>query len=337
MSQNFFNSLQIYRGVAAMMVVFHHIWNNVRHYYALDFAWIDAVAKSGRFGVDFFFVLSGFIICYSNFFCDQRDITVYLKNRFLRIFIPYWPIGICMLGLYFMFPAVSGNARDVSVLKTLFLIPVEGPPALSVAWTLVFEIFFYLVFSIWFFSKRGMAIFFFAWIILIFSRYSMSITPESAFLKLATSYYNLEFILGVAAAWIYRTGFSNRRIATGLILLISLALIMIPYMKPLTHILLGAFFSCIILVSLNTKFDHVSARNFLMIIGNASYSLYLVHNPVISFALRILRKYPIIDFKLVVILVFLLCLTVGILYSKVFEEYGLKRVRQLSLFQKSRA
>lgn len=43
--------------------------------------------------------------------------------------------------------------REISVPELVFLIP-HGEPALSVAWTLVFEMFFYTIFSIWFISRK---------------------------------------------------------------------------------------------------------------------------------------------------------------------------------------
>ncbi len=135
MQNRFFYSLQIYRGVAAVMIVFHHLWSNLNYYYKLDFTLIDSVAVYCKFGVDFFFVLSGFIICYSNyeFAGETSKIIPYWKNRVYRIYIPYLPIGIFMLVMYQLLPGLSGNERDINILKSIFLVPVEGKTALSVA------------------------------------------------------------------------------------------------------------------------------------------------------------------------------------------------------------
>ena len=60
-NQSFLPSLQVFRAIAALMVVFHHLWHEISFFYHLHSSVADQLAAAGKNGVDFFFVLSGFI------------------------------------------------------------------------------------------------------------------------------------------------------------------------------------------------------------------------------------------------------------------------------------
>jgi exopolysaccharide production protein ExoZ len=329
--RSFFNSIQIYRGIAAIMVLFHHTWNNVSYCYQLNYEWLDLIARGGKFGIDFFFVLSGFIICFSNYDMAGKRLEAvdYLKRRALRIYLPYWPIGIFMLIMYFCLPGMSGSDRSVNVIKSLTLFPISGQTALSVAWTLVFEVFFYVVFTLWFFSKRFFLFYLVVWIALIFF---VNISPGSFMdgIKFIGSAYNIEFIIGVLTAILVKK-IKFKRIIISVVLMTVIACFVLFDFDLLTlHILLGIAFAAILLVSMDTLLDKVNPSNFFMIIGNASYSIYLVHNPVISFLLRLFFITPfLLDFRLAVVVICLFSIGVGLIYSKVFERHLLGRVRML--------
>jgi exopolysaccharide production protein ExoZ len=106
-------------------------------------------------GVDFFFVLSGFITTFSSHRLveSRKGASEYFWARLVRIYVPYLPVRIAMYVLYVLFPGTSeGDRPSLSVLTTLT--PLPSKPALSVAWTLVHEMIFYMIFSLWFVSLR---------------------------------------------------------------------------------------------------------------------------------------------------------------------------------------
>ncbi|MEQ9021248.1 MAG: acyltransferase family protein, partial [Pseudomonadales bacterium] len=172
--------LEVARGIAACLIVLHHIELSFEHFFeqtAFTKYW-----SFGFIGIDLFFVLSGFII-YTVHSGDAPTFfhwKKYLLKRFVRVFIPYWPVGIVMFLSYVLFPALSEGERNIGIFPTFFLIPSEGRPALSVAWTLIHEIIFYAFFSVFFFmGKKGLAFLMCAWCVAIFGGHISSITSSN--------------------------------------------------------------------------------------------------------------------------------------------------------------
>ena len=105
----------------------------------------------GHSGVDLFFVLSGFLI-YGSLIARRVNYARYLKRRAERIY----PTFLCVLGIYLAlslaFPEKSklpGTAAAAAfyVLQNVLLLPGIFPitPIITVAWSLSYEFFFYLV------------------------------------------------------------------------------------------------------------------------------------------------------------------------------------------------
>ena len=131
-------AVQVLRAVAVTLVAWLHagfpFW--VRSEYHLpDF---------GIFGVDLFFVISGFIIA----LVAMRNPgppggTVawrFLVRRLIRIYPIYWMFALLALAVY-----LHRHMASPRELFSLLLLPVPGAPMiLGVAWTLMFEIWFYL-------------------------------------------------------------------------------------------------------------------------------------------------------------------------------------------------
>jgi exopolysaccharide production protein ExoZ len=137
-------NLQALRAFAALSVVFFH------------FSLVPASAMPwhyGSFGVDLFFVLSGFIIAYS----ATRDSRHFLAHRLIRVLPTYWIVttlgaAICLLGM----PALG--VLDWWGQSLAFLTRADGrPPIIFVGWTLVYELAFYLIYSLALISGRKAA------------------------------------------------------------------------------------------------------------------------------------------------------------------------------------
>ncbi|WP_215226798.1 acyltransferase family protein [Echinicola shivajiensis] len=343
----YFYFLQVFRGIAALMVVFHHQWNSFSHFLGLKDEIAEATAALGKYGVDFFFVLSGFIIAFSNekFRNNRSELGNYLWKRVIRIYIPYLPIGILMLLAYYYIPGFSAAGRDISIGASL-LLPF-GTPALSVAWTLIHEMIFYLFFSFWFISARKFYWGLLIWIGLIllntYSGLGYLFNVLGPISDKIFSHYNLEFFVGLFAAKIYLN--QSEKISLkwlfilaifSVILFIYLFLNRLSLFFFLGNISFSVFCASLILLFAINKIDtkYINQR-ILLIIGNASYSIYLIHNPLISLMARVFPKTPLWYISALEFLIgFILCVLFGVFYSYVFEGRVMTRVRKLNLSYK---
>lgn len=143
-------SLQAGRGIAALSVVLFHS-ALAGHDFGGPFLAFD-IFQYGYLGVDFFFVLSGFIIYHSTV-GRGRTLREYATARFRRVYLPYWPIGIAVALMYVTLPSLRHGSFPWGWPATLFLAPTDVRPALSVAWTLQHEVTFYVIFGLLYFAR----------------------------------------------------------------------------------------------------------------------------------------------------------------------------------------
>lgn len=126
--------IQALRGLACILVVLCH--TSYTHF--------------GAFGVDFFLIISGFIIMYST----EKGAESFWKKRLIKIVPLYWFITLITAVLVYFLPWLF-NSYEVSVeyiLKSLLFIPYEHSgirqPLLGLGWTLNYEMLFYFIFWI---------------------------------------------------------------------------------------------------------------------------------------------------------------------------------------------
>jgi len=163
-----------------------------------------SIFQFGHAGVDLFFVISGFIICYVHFndIGKPERIGKYLARRFQRVFPLYWlalalTIALSILGTH-SFPTV------LRLITSALLFPFSGEPLLGIAWTLQFEVTFYFVFCICICNRRvGLSVAA-LWLAVVLA--SAVIGPLPYVPALLLSPYNLQFLFGVTGAvWLHRS------------------------------------------------------------------------------------------------------------------------------------
>lgn len=141
------NSIHYLRGAAAALVVLYHlrgILNNV--YSQKDLG--DLLFAFGAFGVDLFFIISGFIICYATNRNEPNRAINYIIRRVFRIY------PLLLAGITFYYILIFEGSDLLFYVRSL--IPLghnisEGSPffgynMLTPAWTLTYEILFYAIF-----------------------------------------------------------------------------------------------------------------------------------------------------------------------------------------------
>lgn len=297
------HSLQAYRGFAALLVVLYHSHQIMSGYF--ETSGLTEFFLFGHAGVEFFFVLSGFII-YS---VHHRDIGSpgalgpYLKKRFVRIYPVYWVVTFIFLPFWLLVPEFGQpfHKEFGALIKSLLLFPQTHDPHVEVGWTLVFEVFFYLLFATAILSKRvGLTI-----IVLWFTVVTTSILTGYRFdfpLSFVFSHYNLLFCLGIAAAMVQPSIAKGRLSASFALTLFVLANLSFlaaglyeNYVSNTRSPLLwfGISACVIVAVSPHPAIERFwRGRNLSVFLGDASYSIYLIHTMIISFCCKVLTILP---------------------------------------------
>lgn len=136
-------SIQILRFAAALWVALYHA-QSFSFFPHLP-AWLRAVAGGGFAGVDIFFVVSGVIMALAtkDLSGGVRPTAQFLATRFARIYTGWWPAMLLYLaGLH----AIGALPGEVNLLSSALLYPANFSHHINaVIWTLVYELYFYLL------------------------------------------------------------------------------------------------------------------------------------------------------------------------------------------------
>ena len=324
-----FGLLELGRGGAAALVVFHHANDVLAEPRFFGGEGFGGHLRNFNVGVDFFFVLSGFIIAWVHWrdIGDRRRLGRYVVRRFARIYPPYWCVLLPLIALYQMFPGTGAPSQHnvATALLSIPLLPNVNPPVLGVAWTLTHEVFFYALFGIVIaFGRRA---------IWIFPAWGVSILVAQCCGDLGFpanfifNSFNLEFLLGVAGAFWLR---AHRVVAPQLFLTVGIAafataLVVGVHLQD-TPIIGRAVFGLSALVALlgAAEFERSRALRLhpaLALFGAASYAIYLAHPEAISILARVVSRLapPRVPIEATVILVSLAAIAAGVIFHCVIE------------------
>ncbi|OBR64335.1 hypothetical protein A7K91_12530 [Paenibacillus oryzae] len=267
-----YESIQILRGLAALSVLLYH--------FAIYSERIGMSSKFSFFSNSFFsygallfFVISGFVMAMLIDNCQPN----FLLNRFLRIYPSYWlAIVLCIFIKVLVFEGVA----EKNLLQAMTLLPwgeIQYP--LGIEWTLVFEVFFYMLCAIFAnkFFKKYFIYFLILWgIAIIVSNVQTNLLTQVYLMPF--SKYNLFFISGCLSFYIHRRiNFAPR---TSLVLIIvcstiTLLVHLYVYDNNLKYPLLAILFSIAVLFS--TKIKLKKNNKLLIKLGDYSYGIYLSH------------------------------------------------------------
>jgi peptidoglycan/LPS O-acetylase OafA/YrhL len=150
------DSLQLLRAAAALLVLLYHLvtmgafgWITPDGAPTLPLGYFVAI---GFAGVDLFFVISGVVMvltCYDRF--GQPGASAeFLVRRALRVYPLYWLATAAVLAICWFAPGLAAREKfdAAGIAKSLALWPQTTFPVVAVGWTLVCEMYFYVVFAV---------------------------------------------------------------------------------------------------------------------------------------------------------------------------------------------
>lgn len=336
-ARNYFPGIQDLRGWAALSVLLYHVHILFRKEKYFGHEVLFGFFEFGHRGVDLFFVISGFLMAMLTQRRAGREVHAgaFLMARAKRVYLPYLPVMLALTSACVLWSNVCPAAYSVdiaSVLANVLILPRENLDTFVpvVAWTLAHEVFFYLMtFCALLLGRRGpvlLAVWLGASLALALSGLQLSFP-----LSFLLSPYNLAFGLGWLVFLLHRRWQdaipSRTLVAVGALAFLGFGLVEVSARSPFTTgpamaLTLGFFLASFLLV-----LGYVGRRQArLASVGNASYSIYLVHYPVLVVlcmaARRVLQDRVPLD--LLFVLVGAAALACGGLYYLVVERPGLR-------------
>jgi exopolysaccharide production protein ExoZ len=297
------HSVQMLRAAAALTVLLYHLvntgafgWMHSGVQLRQPAGWISAI---GFAGVDLFFVISGVVMvltCYDRF-GRRGEWAPFLWRRVARIYPLYWLATAAVLTICWIRPELASRDKFewTAMVKSLLLWPQPEFPIVAVGWTLTYEMFFYVVFTVLLLMPRdwllpALAVWGAA-TVAFFSQYydpAHRLTPEGhLMLPLYASPLALEFIAGCIIGWLVQrevTTLAQAAAISGLAVLMTLGgYVGMAYPLDAHYGLMraGVFgggsallaYGCIGL----EKRGELIVPRWMVFWGDASYSTYLTH------------------------------------------------------------
>jgi peptidoglycan/LPS O-acetylase OafA/YrhL len=293
-------NLQVLRAIAALFVIHGHASGPS----GLGLAW-----TGGANGVDLFFVISGFIIAY----VTSLDASQFMTRRLIRIVPIYWTSTLVLYLLVLAMPRMfhTTSSDPVLLVRSLAFLPTASSvhsrdgiphPTLSGGWTLNYEMYFYAVFALAMAWSRPRATAL-AVVLLLAVLAAIQLTPlhQSPVADFYGEPIILEFAYGIAAFHLVRWIEARRRVAPAprgepavLAIGVVLGLIALAFEYELFGIAprwlvcgIPAFIVVVCAVLLERVHRIAITNRWVILAGDASYVMYLIHAYVVFGVLRL--------------------------------------------------
>lgn len=278
------HGLQALRALAALAVVVFH----AGRYVAASLP--EAAWRWGEFGVDVFFVVSGFVMMVAT--PPDASWRDFVARRAIRILPMYWLATFAMAVLVLFAPQLFNSATltPAHFVQSAFLWPHYNPglpdevvPLLVPGWTLSYELYFYLVFALFLRlapGARTLAV----GATLFFAAAVAGTLEASATRAFLARDLVIEFVLGMIAAWAWQRG---RRCPASLAWPLALAgaAAIVAFATPEWRVTVAGAAAFVMTWALaSAPAPRRAFARALQALGDASYSLYLLHPFVVGAA-----------------------------------------------------
>jgi peptidoglycan/LPS O-acetylase OafA/YrhL len=290
------NSLQALRGIAALMVLLFHLTEALYQTASINF--LGGFFRFANSGVEIFFVLSGFIISYTaHHLISTKRVKEYVFKRFIRVYPIYW-IAIT----FFIVPAIvfelnSGYVFSFYNLLSTYMLFPEHPMIYGVSWSLSHEVYYYALFALLIISRKFIFVYFLIVAVVIFRVLGFVSFEHSALLRLMFSQNVILFFMGMTTFYIFHKNlFSPSRIVCIAVIAICVSAFLLFGQNFHEHIFASMFYgvttSFLIFFSTNLEIGHdVEVPYPFILLGDASYVLYLVHLPALKLFIKTISKF----------------------------------------------
>ena len=285
------HSLQYLRALAALAVVYSHSVIQVDSFEAV-------LPHRGSFGVDVFFVISGFIMVY---IARSGDTPArFLYNRVRRVVPLYWFFTLLMAAVLLLAPGIFKTTvfSWTTLLQSLLFIPhysLSHPdslwPLVAPGWSLNYEMYFYTCFALSLFVAARFRLVSITVLILLVYLISIAAgngSPTDTRDPALPAFYGnaivFEFVFGMAIAAAWQRGWRMPTAVAWSSLAVGTAVLVLPAEVHAPRLIqFGIPSAMIVFATISLRMPEV---RWCVVLGDASYALYLSH----LFTLGVLRK-----------------------------------------------
>lgn len=278
-------SLQVLRGLAAWLVVYHH-YMQIFHSFNSTSSIGEFFSSRGGFGVDLFFVLSGFMM-YLAASRPSTDGWSFFIKRLFRVFPTYWFFTFIIIIAVALIPSafIYNQYTAYTLIQSLLFIPHENVsglgvyPVLTVGWTLNYEVLFYSILAVCLAVFKRKGIYICCVLILLFPIVFYSF--DNVTMSVIKNPKMWQFVFGMAIGYIFLKYkiIEIQLFKTGLISLIAGGIVLSGIVGyGLIHTTISASLIVIGFILINNLFNEKNLlTQFLIKLGDYSYSTYLAH------------------------------------------------------------
>jgi len=288
------NEIDLLRFLAALaVVIFHYAFRGyAAHSSAMPYPLLESVAKYGRYGVDLFFLISGFVILMS---ASGGSLKHFIVSRVVRLYPAFWICCTLTFLVLLLFadgkPTVVQYLSNMTMLSSFsFMQKISSVSHIDGAyWSLAVEMRFYMLVAIVLMLRQihRTELILTGWLLtLIF----FEVARVDHLREILMVDYGAYFIAGAMMYRIWSEGWSPLR---GGVILGSWALslyevwISLPKFEIATgatmnrSVVLAVITACFLLMVLVAlrKTSWVGRRNWLLL-GSLTYPLYLIHQAI---------------------------------------------------------
>jgi peptidoglycan/LPS O-acetylase OafA/YrhL len=300
------DGLQILRAVAVLLVAWVHAGQWLLPISA------QSLPSFGVYGIDIFFVISGFIVSSLVLRSRQKPgataMWEFLKRRLIRIFPIYWLFCLLQIGRLLH----NRQLFQRNYLPVFFLLPglrhIETPLLVDFSWTMIFEMFFYYTLAVILLGtvRRGVPTVITAFCAAVVFGGIFDIR-RPIWIVLCNPIV-LEFVFGAFVALAYRHFGRLRRLGIVLLILGSVASISLAIFPSgaiatgprmvlsdsgvMVRVMTWGIAATMVVGGMVFWSPAIRSRlgRVAVVLGNSSYSAYLASAMVIEFTMRLLLK-----------------------------------------------
>ena len=305
-----FKNLDGLRGLAILMVVIFHLNLNFLNVSTIPHIFFDAIhiSKYGSFGVNLFFLISGFVILKS---LEKNNDLIFLKKRWLRLFPSMLTVTIIILIFSYNLELENKFVHNTSLLNimtgVLFFDPlilrsvfdINATSLSIVFWSIYVEVKFYLIIYILYKyfkdnSRHWIAILYLSY--LVFKYLNIYFPDEKIFAFMIENARNLSLsYFSWFATGIYFFYYTKNNSRFDLLLCILFGFLSSLHAGRLHDVSVIVFSLLIIGIFIfsfkNDFLNKIFSHNFFIFFGFLSYPLYLIHD---GFVFIFLKRFQMI-------------------------------------------